>query len=767
MSGISPIRIIIEYQFLFVRLLAALFNRVAKFSELEVLKMKVKVCELTAEKINSLFFRALLSFVAFATMTAAPSLAQNKTNELRPIMKRAVKFDVSPPLRKIKPVLSPWDEDKGEDDRGATGPIGDTIYEPDPVVQKSEGRGVFNQDSLIPPTGVSFNGIFNTSTVGGPIPPDPVGDIGLNHYVQMVNSRFQIFSRAGASLYGPANINTIFSGFGGACQNENAGDPIVLYDQLADRWLLSQFTAAGPIYFNCVALSTSGDPTGTYYRYAFTTGANFPDYPKYGVWSNAYFISTREFNSTDNFVGVGAYALNRAQMIAGNPSPQVISFLVPPGVAPYRVGDGLLPADLDGNALPPAGSPGYFIGTMDSGFGYGAPTDALNLFKFTVYWDPPLISSFSFFAQLNTAAFDSIFPCSGGATPARNCISQPGTATKIDILSSRQRPTFRLSYRNLGTHESLVTSQSVEASAGVAGMRWYEIRSPNSSPTIFQQGTYSPDSVNRWMGSIATDRQGNMGMAYSVSDGTSVFPGIRYTGRLVTDVLGSMPQGEGTMIAGSGSQTDGASRWGDYSSINLDPTDDCTFWYTNQYYAATSARGWRTRIGSFKFPDCNVYNIAGTVNLAITPSKLIPNVSLSAANALPLSAVSNASGAYAIGDMTAGNNYVVTPSKNGQANGITSFDATLVLRCVAAAGSCALSTDQRSAADSNNSGTLSAFDATQILRYVAAGGATSGSGSVGQWKFTPALRSYSPISSSQSSQNYGAILIGDVNGSWS
>lgn len=529
-------------------------------------------------------------------------------------VRTADKFDVSPPLRSIKPIVTMEEEEKGDDDRGAPGPVNDTRHDPDPVVQYSTGSGVFSRsdEKDIAAAGVSFDGLpnpapppFNT----GPVPPDPDGDIGPNHYVQMVNVRFQIFTRAGVSVFGPANVNTLFTGFGGACETENAGDPVVLYDQLADRWLLSQFTGAGPTYFNCVAISTTGDPTGSYYRYAISTGAagaNFPDYPKYGIWPDAYYLSTREFFENTTFSGVGAYALEREQMLRGNPAARIVSFIVPPGTTAYRIGDGLLPADLDGFTLPPAGSPNYFVGTMDNGGPYGAPSDALNLFEFHVDWTTPVLSTFAFTAELPTAAFDSIFPCSGGSTPSRNCIPQPGTTTKIDILSYRQRPTFRLAYRNFGTHESLVTTQSVEAVTAQAGMRWWEIRSPHVGPSIFQEGTYAPDTVQRWMGSVSMDKDGNMALGYSVSDATSVFPGLRYTGRLATDPLGQMPQGEGIIVSGAGSQTSTSSRWGDYSSMTMDPNNDCNFWYTNEYYTATTARGWKTRIGAFRFPQCNV-----------------------------------------------------------------------------------------------------------------------------------------------------------------
>jgi hypothetical protein len=171
-------------------------------------------------------------------------------------------------------------------------------------------------------------------------------------------------------------------------------------------------------------------------------------------------------------------------------------------------------------------------------------------------------------------------------------------------LSYRQQPTWRLAYRNFGTYESLVTSQSVEARPGIAGMRWYELRRPGDSPLVYQQGTYAPaDDVNRWMGSIAQDKKGNMALGYSVSSET-VYPGIRYTGRLRNDVANQMPQGEGVIVNGSGSQTDPAARWGDYTSMNVDPVDNCRFWYVNEYYQTTSARGWQTRIAAFRLPGC-------------------------------------------------------------------------------------------------------------------------------------------------------------------
>jgi hypothetical protein len=514
---------------------------------------------------------------------------------------KAVKFDISPPLRSIPPVprrTAPERDADSDRPSGREGPLGPQGV--DTVVQTRVGSGE------IPGPNVSFDGFSNLC--GGCVPPDPNGDVGPNHYVAIANNDFAIYNKTGTLLFGPVNINTLWAGFGGDCQTDNSGDPVVLHDQMADRWVITQFTASGPTFFNCVAVSQTNDPLGSYFRYAFPTvpGTNFPDYPKYGVWPDAYYLATREFAGTGGpFQGVGAYALDRAAMIVGNPTAAAISFLATPGGAGgmFNVGDGLLPSDMDGTTLPPAGSPNYFVGSMDLGGPYGAPQDALTLWQFHVDFGTPVLSTFTLTNTLPVSTFDSIFPCVPAGS--RNCIPQPGTGQRIDHLGYRQRPTFRLAYRNLGTHESLVTNQSVEAPAGIAGIRWYEIRSPASSPVLFQEGTYSPgaaDGIHRWMGSIAMDHAGNMALGYSVSDGVSTFPGIRYTGRLVTDPAGQMPQGEGTIVNGVGSQTTALARWGDYTALTLDPVDDCTFWYVNEYYPATASTTWRLRIGSFTFP---------------------------------------------------------------------------------------------------------------------------------------------------------------------
>jgi hypothetical protein len=558
---------------------------------------------------KNFFYYAIVPTLIIAVLVGVASPAQEspQTAEYRGDniyflgVDTAIHSDISPPLRDIPPILGGATK-TDKDDPGPMTPCGplDGI---DPVAQISLPTGLGEEPRAMPSPNVSFDAWANLCS--GCAPPDPNGDVGPNHVVVMANSTLAVYSKTGTQLLSPRNINTLWTGFGGNCETENAGDPVVLYDQLADRWLVSQFTADGPTYYNCVCLSTSGDPTGTWQRYAFSNGTSFPDYPKYGIWRDGYYFSTR---NTSGSTGQGAYALNRDEMLAGDLSPTVVNFLLAPGSTPYYGGDGLLPADIDGDILPPAGAPQLYFGTMDNGGPYGAPQDAINVFQFHVDWATPANSTFTRSATVPVAAFDSTFtPCGGG----RTCIPQPGTTNKIDTLSYRQRATFRAAYRNFGTHESVALNQSVSGynsgtSSAIAGVRWYELRDPNGTPTIYQQGTYVPgatDGTHRWMGSIAMDRMGNMGLGFSASSGT-VYPSIWYTGRLATDPLGTMPQGEGSIVNGLGSQTGGGSRWGDYTSLNIDPVDDCTFWHFNEYYTSSSSSTWQMRVGSFTFPNC-------------------------------------------------------------------------------------------------------------------------------------------------------------------
>jgi hypothetical protein len=553
------------------------------------------------------------------TMTCATGLAlacigeadAANTGGTKPRFTKAVAFDVSRPVREIAPPRVRKTTDEIRDVRPDRGPIvSDTGFAGDSALDAAS-RAVIAEAIGAPL--VSFEGLSNNDNFalyGGRVnPPDPVGDVGPNHYVEMVNLAFAVYDKQGNLLTGPTRLGDLWAGFAVPDCTDPSGDPIVVYDQLRNRWLLSQFTTRGPEFFNCVAVSQTGDPTGAYHRYAFSAGLFFPDYPKYGVWTDSYLLTSRDFGPTGEY-GISVYALEKQQMILGDPNARAVQFFLDSAVVPINlIGDGLLPADLDGTRRPSEGVAAPIVGTQDDGGPYGAAFDALNVWDLQVIWNAQPTASLALVAQLPVAAFDSIFPCS---PTSRDCLPQPGVNSKsrwLDILSYRQRPTWRLAYRNFGEYETLVTNQSVEARPETAGVRWYEIRRVAGSYAVHQQGTFAPeDGVNRWMGSAAMDRNGNIALGYSVVNGVDVFPGIRYTGRLSTDPLGTMGLGEAVIVNGSGVQTTMNSRWGDYTSLNIDPNDDCTFWYVNEYYTAageaSSAAGWQTRIASFRLPSC-------------------------------------------------------------------------------------------------------------------------------------------------------------------
>jgi hypothetical protein len=461
----------------------------------------------------------------------------------------------------------------------------------DPVVQATAGT------ASAPALGVGFEGVGQGFT--GPsgtfsvnsAPPDPNAAVGPSNIVEVVNQSFAVFDKSGTPVYGPVPTNTVWSGFGGGCQTNDDGDAVVEYDKAADRWIISQFSVSTTPYLQCVAVSTSGDPTGAYYRYSFQY-SDFPDYPKLGVWPDAYYVTFNMFKG-NTFAGPEACAYDKAKMLAGQAATQQCYLLS----TSYG---SLLPSDLDGATAPPAGSPNYLLS-----FG----TNSLQLWKFHVDWATPASSSLTGPATIPVAAFSPA--CGGGA-----CIPQGGTTQKVDSLADRLM--YRLAYRNFGDHESLVVDHSVTAGTSV-GVRWYELRSPNGTPTVYQQGTYAPDSSYRWMGSAAMDRNGDIGLGFSVSS-ASIHPGVHYTGRLAGDALGTMTQGEGVVIDGAGSQTGGLSRWGDYTSLSIDPSDDCTFWYTDEYLASSGSFNWHTRIGSFKLPGCG--STAPDFSISASPSSL-------------------------------------------------------------------------------------------------------------------------------------------------
>ena len=459
----------------------------------------------------------------------------------------------------------------------------------DPLLRPRQPAGAakaLTAPTAAPTVGANFDGIGAT----GVLPPDTIGAVGPNHYIQMVNSAFAIYDKAGNLLAGPSQINSLWKGFGGPCESDNDGDPVVRYDYLADRWLVSQFAIDKNM--QCIAISRGANPvTSGWFLYAFpTTDAQgnpvTPDYPKIGVWPDAYYMSSqRGFPSS----GLDVWAFERDRMLAGQPARQVQFAVGAPSIV-------LQPADLNG-LVPPPGTPNFFVRQLD-GQRFGGQ-DRLEIYAFSVNWQNPAASTFQLAATLPTAAFDSVL-CNAGLMG--NCVPQPGTNARLETLTVW--PMFRAQYRNFATHETLLLNHTVDATGqDLAGIRWYELRRPaNGTWSIFQQGTHSPDGVHRWMGSIAMDEAGNVALGYSVAN-AQTFPGIRLATRRASDPAGTLGA-EITIANGGGSQTFAAApRWGDYSSMDVDPSRPCTFWFTTLYYASTSQAGWSTRIAEVRVPE--------------------------------------------------------------------------------------------------------------------------------------------------------------------
>ena len=433
---------------------------------------------------------------------------------------------------------------------------------------------------------VNFAGMtLGAQHVGAP--PDATGAIGRTAYVQSMNTQYAVYSRTGKLLLGPVKTNTLWKGFGGPCETRNDGDPIVLYDRLADRWVQSQFaTPDSPPFYQCIAVSTTGDPTGAWYRYAFATSrTDWNDYAKLSVWPDGYYLSANLFNGIEGGTdGRAAIVFERARMLQGKPARFVFKHLPEADIEPQ-----LLPADLDGSRLPPAGAPDTFAGV-------DTRHHAIVLYRFHTDWTTPSKSTFTGPTTLPVKSFSTQLEDCGEA-----CVPQKGSSTKLDSLGGLSM--FRLAYRNFGDHESMVFNQAVDVASGSAvqaGIRWYEIRGVSTTPKVYQQGTFAPDRDSRFDASVAMDRYGDIAAGYTVS-GTGTYPSIRYAGRRPTDPLGTFGLGEASIVAGTAAQT--SPRWGDYSDLTVDPLDDCTFWYTNVYLTKTGTTR-QSRIAAFRFPSC-------------------------------------------------------------------------------------------------------------------------------------------------------------------
>jgi hypothetical protein len=533
---------------------------------------------------------AALLLPASPTTTAVAQSGQ--ALEHRAEVTRPTHYDTSSrPLRDVEPSAVPERARGGRDfEPGRPQPVGNSNSTAvDPLAARSVGA---SRADVMP----------KASTVGTPVdpnarvaPPDTTGDLGPNHYVQWVNSRYSIYTVSrdpntkeitGFNLVPgfPKQGNAIWAGFGGPCETMNDGDPIVQYDQLADRWVLTQFAVSKSPYIQCVAVSTGPDPTLTYHRYAYSYGRDMNDYPKMSVWPNGYYITYNMFRSGRSFVGHNVCAFERDKMLTGASARQICALTTG--------GHSLEPADLEGTALP-ANPETAAIPLM------GMSTTALQAWRYSVNWAAGTGTLSGPFAVPGASTFSRA--CGGGT-----CVPQPGTTTQLDSLGDRLM--YRLSYRNFGTHESMVINHSV-ATGGVSAVRWYELRNAagqtvsTATPVVYQEGTYSPTADHRWMGSAAIDKTGGIAVAYNISNASTIRPSIRYAGRGPADAPGTLGL-EVQALAGTGSQTGSLSRWGDYSTISVDPVDGCTMVFTTEFIPSNGSFNWSTFIYSFKLSTC-------------------------------------------------------------------------------------------------------------------------------------------------------------------
>ena len=419
----------------------------------------------------------------------------------------------------------------------------------------------------------NFDGTSITETQGF-VPPDPTGAVGPNHYVHAVNSAFKIFDKSGNVLAGPSNLGTLWPG------NVNDGDPIILYDQLADRWFISQFNTSNNGLM--IAVSTTPDPTGTYNTWEYPLDF-FPDYPHYTIWHDAYYMTANK--SANN-----TYALDRQALIDGEANPAIVGFTLPGIIPNTNTVFSPEPANLLGGSYD-ANTPGYIVYLQDDGWSGSITEDHLKIWEIDMDWVTTSNSTISSVPlQLPTVPFESTFAPFGTGD-----VAQPGTTQKIDMIGGVI--SYMVNYRKFAGHNSMIVTFNVDVDGSdTSGIRWFELRNDSSNPwSIYQEGTYAPaDGHSRFMGSAAIDAQGNIGLGFNIASAT-LPAGIRYTGRYFDDPLGTMTVAETTIVDGIGVQTF-SNRFGDYSHLTMDP-DDFTFWHTAEYFTATNS--WSTRIASF------------------------------------------------------------------------------------------------------------------------------------------------------------------------
>jgi len=557
---------------------------------------------------------SLVSLVSCSVLSS-----QNVSVLTHPTVSKPITFAVTPPLRELikeHPLILPFGYREGN-----------PVLHPKPprFSQLRSGAGAKFQDSVaqtapaadgMPTKMLDWLGL-GSDFYGYPVnivPSDINSSIGDTQIIQWGNNQFAVFDLDGNNLlfdnqrYVDGNI--LFANLP-RCRLSNNGDPIAQWDKIAHRWVMLQPAEAPPAR-DCIAVSQTADALGPWYAYEFATlnpDTDFPDYGKLGVWPDAYYVSHNDYDqSTRIFKGTMPCAYERAKLLAGDPTAQQVCFLDSTSNGDWATSfdDNQLPSDLDSpNSPPPSGMPNIYVGSIantSTGF-----VSNIYYYKFHVDWDNPANSTFSCIdgscaipvAQFYLGSWLGEAPEPGGAW----------LHTLADTLMYRlayrllPSPTIGPTARNPRTVQSWLVSHAVGAS-GHLGVRWYEFRAPlgSTDPSVYQQGTYSPDSSWRFMSSIAMDKMGNIAMSYTVTDGTSIYPSIAFTGRAKNDPLGTMGP-EQLVIAGTGSQVDSDDRWGDYYDMAIS-NDGCTFITTGQYYTANASYHWSTRIAKLKFDNC-------------------------------------------------------------------------------------------------------------------------------------------------------------------
>jgi Carboxypeptidase regulatory-like domain len=540
-------------------------------------------------------------------------IAQKGKTVVLPMQYHGVSEPLSELVKRQQPPISKENGKIQESDH-------EPILEDTSEAKTINGLPAFLQTELLAPSAAILGTNFEGPGIGLPgfsltgAPPDTTMAVGPNHIVAWVNSMYAVFNKTGTVLLGPVNGNTLFTGVGGNCETTNRGDPILQYDRLADRWFLSQFAfSAGTTapYFQCIAVSTTNNPTGTYARYSIAFSAVAPsglnDYGKLGVWNDAYYTAYNMFQGSPAGAnsGVALCASDRTKMLAADPTATTLCA----PIAFYGGGASFLPADLDGAELPTdLTRGGVFMRYSTGGISLRILRLKPNFTSSTVTLTDGYGGAAGTFVNFPTGALT--LPCNGtGGT----CVAQPGTANTLDTLGSRLM--YRLAYRNRGGVDSLLVNIGTDpdgAGARSSAIRWFEIRNPLANPAdtvtgkrpfLYQNATYDPGATSdRWMGSVAMNKYGDVMLGYSIANaGTGLKPSIALAGRSQCDTLNTL-QAEAIAHTGTGSQTGTLTRWGDYSTMQVDPSDDETFWFTTQYLATDGTFNWRTRVVSAKFP---------------------------------------------------------------------------------------------------------------------------------------------------------------------